>query len=280
MQVSLLNVIRVFTSQGPKAGLMHLGQSSLNAIRGLLPALFRLRKRIGRRNLEGSQKYLRMQNDEYEIAASRWTPRQKDPLVGFWYEHNDFSDYDTLLFRNFDTEGKVALEYGCGPGRNIERYWERFSAIDGVDISKTIVSKGVAYLRSQGIEAKLLVNNGSDIPADDGNYDVVFSVICLQHISSHAIRMRIFEEIYRVLKPGGLFAFQMGFGPRPDSVSYYSDDFEAKGTNGARDVRIENAQDLETDLSSLGFEKTNWVFGDPCQDLHEKWIWVQAFKPL
>lgn len=269
----------MFISQGPKAGLLHLGNSTLNAIRGSLLALVRLKQRIGRRNLEGSQKYLRMQTDEYENAASQWTPRRKDPLVGWWDQHNSFPDYDTLLFRNFDTEGKVALEYGCGPGRNIERYWNRFSTIDGVDISKTIVSKGVAYLRSQGIEAKLLVNDGSDIPSQDEIYDVVFSVICLQHISSHAIRMRIFEEIYRVMKPGGLLAFQMGFGRRPDSVSYFSNDFEAGGTNGARDVRIENTQDLEADLSSLGFEKTNWVFGDPCQDLHEKWIWVQAFKP-
>ena len=84
-----------------------------------------------------SEKYLTMQKDYYNVEASHGSLENKNPVVGWYHEHTVFADYDNYLFKDFDTTGKVALEYGCGPGRNLIRYASRFDRVDGVDISVT-----------------------------------------------------------------------------------------------------------------------------------------------
>ena len=273
------NVLRVFREDGIASGWGHVFQSLLNVARGIKLFALRRRAKWRRRNLAGTELYLQMQKDEYRLAASAWTPEKLDPLVGWWDFHNSFSDYDTKLFRNYNTIGMRALEYGCGPGRNIERFSSQFDRIDGVDISPEIIARGTEYLKSKGIDSTLVANDGKTIPFKDNTFDVVFSVICLQHIASRTVRHEILSEAHRALKPGGLLAFQMGFGYHPHSVDYYADAFGVQGTNGAADVRIEDVRLLESDLLALGFEKFSHVVGEPCMDLHEKWVWIQVTKP-
>jgi hypothetical protein len=69
-----------------------------------------------------SNKYLDMQRSQYNAEASRWSDSNRDPVVGSYNQHNSFDDYNTYLFKDFDTTKLVALEYGCGPGRNIIRF--------------------------------------------------------------------------------------------------------------------------------------------------------------
>ena len=79
--------------------------------------------------------YLSMQNNYYDEYASQWSLSFRDPVVGSYDAHNNWPDYDTVLFKDFDTNGLVALEYGCGPGRNLVKFSDRFARIDGVDTS-------------------------------------------------------------------------------------------------------------------------------------------------
>ena len=86
------------------------------------------------------------------------------------------------------------------------------------------------------------------------------------------------QEIYRVLKKGGHFCAQMGFGGRPNSVNYYDNKYDATGTNGMCDVSIENEDFLKDDLSKIGFKDYKSELSAPCHDLHDKWIWFQVEK--
>jgi SAM-dependent methyltransferase len=225
------------------------------------------------------ENYLNMQKDFYGKEASKWTLQNKNPVVGWYHEHEKFSDYDTKLFKDFETKDLVALEYGCGPGRNQIRYANRFKRVDGVDISDVNIEKAKLNIKSAGLELpNLYVNSGSDIPVDDEVYNVVFAVICLQHICVHEVRYKIMQEIYRVLKKGGHFCAQMGFGGRPNSVNYYDNKYDATGTNGMCDVSIENEDFLKDDLSKIGFKDYKSELSAPCHDLHDKWIWFQVEK--
>ena len=68
-----------------------------------------------------------MQKLFYDYRASRSKYTQKDKLdcvVGSYHLHDQWEDYDNYLMKYID-EGhkkKVALDFACGPGRNIIKY--------------------------------------------------------------------------------------------------------------------------------------------------------------
>jgi SAM-dependent methyltransferase len=223
--------------------------------------------------------YLKMQLDFYDNEAKLWSLDNKNPVVGGYDTHNSFTDYDEYLFKDFDTTNKIALEYGCGPGRNIIRYNNRFKRIDGVDISSINIEKCKLNIAANNISIpNLYVNSGDNIPVPDSSYDVIFSVICLQHICVHNIRYKIMSEIYRCLTDGGYFCFQMGFGGRPNSVNYYDNNYDATTTNSGCDVSIENEQFIIDDLLKIGFINYKSDLRIPCIDRHNNWIWIQVQK--
>lgn len=229
-------------------------------------------------------KYLKMQHDYYEEYASQWSLEFRDPVVGSYDAHNAWSDYDTKLFKDFDTSELVALEYGCGPGRNLVKFAPRFKRVDGIDISQINLAKAHVNLEHNKIKgANLFLTSGDNLSDVESNsYDVVFSVICLQHICVHDIRFSIMSDIYRVLKPGGKFCFQMGFGGKEGipTANYFDNNYDAMSTNGHADISIENEADLIDDLiNNIGFRnyKSDIAQTGP-GDNHRNWIWVEVEK--
>lgn len=227
--------------------------------------------------------YLAMQRRQYEADAHNWSLVNRDPVVGSYDRHNAWPDYDTLLFKGFDTSGLTALEYGCGPGRNLIRYAPRFAAVDGIDLAANNLTAARVNLTHHNVaHPRLYHNDGSTMPMiADQTYDVVFSVICLQHIACYAVRLSIFQEIHRVLKPGGRFCLQMGFGGRPAlAAGYFDNVFDAFGTNGWYDVAVEHEDQLLGDLiGRVGFRQPRWdIAATGPGDNHRHWIWLQVQK--
>lgn len=230
------------------------------------------------------QKYLNMQKSTYETQASFWELDNREPVVGSYDSHNNWDDYDNFLFKDFDTKQLIALEYGCGPGRNIVKFNKKFKRIDGVDIAQTNLDKAKINTNYNGIaDVNFYLCDGKSIPTDNNLYDVVFSVICLQHIACYDIRFNIFSDVHRVLKPGGYFCFQMGIGPKPSNFTvsqYYENAVDAEGTNGMHDVVVDNENQLKVDLiDKLNFcnYKSDIRPTGP-GDSHKNWIWVQVQK--
>ena len=128
-------------------------------------------------------------------------------------EHNENKDYwDILLGLIKDQQawkGKVALDFGCGKGRNVTNLlslseWQR---VDGVDISERNIEHCKKEFANQN--SKWFVNSGVDLEQLSSNeYDFVMSTITLQHIPVYDIRKSIFEEILRVQSPEELFLFK------------------------------------------------------------------------
>jgi ubiquinone/menaquinone biosynthesis C-methylase UbiE len=237
--------------------------------------------------MDGMQKYLGMQKEFYEREAAKWSLQNRDPVVGSYDAHNMHSDYETKLFKDFDTTDKIALEYGCGPGRNLIRFQKRFKQIDGVDISHINLLKAKENIEnyvkgdpSLHVTSDLFQCDGKSIPCDNEKYDVVFSVICLQHIACWDIRFSIFKEVYRVLKTGGHFCFQMNWqSQRSDVADYYANSWNATETNGGFDVRVDHEDQLIGDLcTKIGFRNFKHEVTGAGPGDSGSWVWAQVEK--
>lgn len=223
-------------------------------------------------------KFSQMQRRVYAEEAAKWTMENRDPVVGSWDAHQKWEDYD-LLFRRLDTKNMVALDFGCGPGRMIERYSDIFKRIDGVDICKENIANARKLI---GLESWFWTVNGIELDGiDSSSYDLIYSTICLQHIPVYDIRLNLFREFYRVLKSGGWFTAQMGYGETDDprGIYYYDNKWDAQETNGGCDVIVHDTIPLITDLTKCGFDKVSWQVR-PCgpNDWHPNWIFFRGQK--
>ena len=234
--------------------------------------------------------YQKMQKTAYDNYAmlSRVEPGNllEDHVVGSWLLQNSWEDYETFLMKYIPVNsGLIALDFGCGPGRNISKWQNRFNRIDGADISKENLKNAEVFLKNQIEESKMprfFETSGMDCgEINDDTYDFIFSTICLQHICSHHIRYSILMDMYRILKPGGRISLQMGFGtPSPQTVGYFQNNYAAVGTNRTCDTEISTPDEPLGDLEAIGFINFEyWIRSVGPGDLHPNWIFFTATKP-
>ena len=226
-------------------------------------------------------KYTQMQLNLYNGLASQWSEENREPVVCSFDEHNAWNDYENLFSRLENQSELIGLDFACGPGRNIVKYNGRFKRLDGVDISPVNIGKAQSYTSNRGIETVLYTSTGTDISVVSSNeYDFVMSTIALQHICVYDIRYSIMKDIHRVLKGGGVFTAQMGFGyPSPQTVGYYENYYDAESSNRACDVCIESTEQLEKDLLEIGYKDFQYIIGPVGPgDIHPNWIYFSCVK--
>jgi SAM-dependent methyltransferase len=101
-----------------------------------------------------------------------------------------------------------ALEIGCGVGRLLVPLAPRVARAYGVDISPAMIEASKGFTAGAP-NVTTWVTDGLLAPVEDASLDFVFSYIVFQHIPDRAPVRRYVEEAARVLKPGGLFRFQV-----------------------------------------------------------------------
>jgi SAM-dependent methyltransferase len=102
-----------------------------------------------------------------------------------------------------------ALDFGCGAGRLTLAMSRDFERCLGLDISQRMIAEA-RELAADARNCRFAVLDGTDLsPLDTGSFDLVVSLIVLQHIPSFDVKARYIEEFVRVLRPGGLAAFQL-----------------------------------------------------------------------
>ena len=229
------------------------------------------------------RRYADMQRSAYESLASGWSPSSRDAVVGSFDRHNEHAGWD-LIIDGLDGPDRVALDVGCGPGRSIVRWWDRFARIDGADIAQRNLDNVRIWVGANGRDPDhprlFLVDGRSLDGVPDMSYDLVFSTITLQHVCVHSTRLRILEGAFRVLRPGGWLSFQMGVGPTPHTAGYYEDMTDAMGTNGLKDVRVDDPSQVTVDLILIGFESPTCSIQPSIQgDGHPSWGFFRARRP-
>ncbi|MDQ6677354.1 MAG: class I SAM-dependent methyltransferase [Acidobacteriota bacterium] len=108
-----------------------------------------------------------------------------------------------------DPRRMTVIEIGCGVGRVTRALAEVFGTVHGVDVSGEMVRR--AADENRAIEnAHFWQNNGTDLAVlGEMQVDFAFSSIVFQHIPSRAVIENYVSEVHRLLRPGGLFKFQV-----------------------------------------------------------------------
>ena len=115
--------------------------------------------------------------------------------------------FDQLLKGRITSEMRV-LDAGCGGGRNLIYFFRSGFNVSGVDQS----SEAVAQIRSLAAQIaphlppdNFRVDAIEQMPFGDESFDVVISSAVLHFARDEAHWRAMVQEMWRVLKPGGIF---------------------------------------------------------------------------
>lgn len=115
----------------------------------------------------------------------------------------------TNICQGLEPKQMKVLEIGCGAGRVTRALAGLFGEVYAVDISSEMVRQARQALADRP-NARVLQNSGTDLQVlGDIQVDFAFSTIVFQHIPSYEVIENYVREVHRLLKPGGLFKFQV-----------------------------------------------------------------------
>jgi ubiquinone/menaquinone biosynthesis C-methylase UbiE len=123
------------------------------------------------------------------------------------------AEIDTVLERASDfglphARGS-ALDFGCGAGRLTRALAGLFQEAVGIDISARMIDEARSLNRGC-TNCTFEVNVEPHLRMfGDASFDAVYSSIVLQHVADEKLIHVYLGELVRVLRPGGLLAFQL-----------------------------------------------------------------------
>jgi SAM-dependent methyltransferase len=130
------------------------------------------------------------------------------------YQSGSSRDWAALLGADFlerlERAGAAEiLDLGCGGGQDTLRMARFARRVTGVDFSAQAISMARALSAEAGIPVTFLeLDIGGGLPFLDGSFDAVVSNLAL-HYFDRPTTERVFADVARVLKPGGLLLFHV-----------------------------------------------------------------------
>jgi SAM-dependent methyltransferase len=185
--------------------------------------LLRMRRDWNRRARENARHYV-------VTGQQQWTDEEFFRSGQLAMEEDIFNDLPNIC-QGRDPKDMRVLEIGCGAGRVTRALADFFGEVYAVDISREMVRQARAAV-ADFPNAHVIRNNGKDLsamaphwwgrwgPGERLEFDFAFSLMVFQHIPSRQIIENYVREVHRMLRPGGLFKFQVQgspLGAAPDS---------------------------------------------------------------
>jgi SAM-dependent methyltransferase len=100
--------------------------------------------------------------------------------------------------------GGDVLEVGPGPGMTTDILRDRLPRLTSIEIDPRLAIALRERLQDTNVE--IVEGDATAMPFADGSFSGAVSFTMLHHVPSPALQDRLLAEVYRVLKPGGVFA--------------------------------------------------------------------------
>jgi len=128
--------------------------------------------------------------------------RLEDVLVRECFEAPTALENQFILGLMGPLTGKSLLDIGAGLGESSVYFALRGAHVTVVDISPQMVETAVRLGRHHGVDLQGIVSAGEELNLPAATYDIIYVANTIHHVQDRA---KLFEQMSRALKPGGMF---------------------------------------------------------------------------
>lgn len=100
--------------------------------------------------------------------------------------------------------GSSVLEIGAGPGMVTERLGGMASCLTAVEIDAQLAASLARRMRDTNV--RVVQADGTTLPFDGATFSAAVCLTMLHHIPSIELQDALLREVWRVLRPNGVFA--------------------------------------------------------------------------
>jgi len=140
----------------------------------------------------------------YNVTLHRSFKTAEESLAHLRWRNDQYIDYINLMPVD-GQDGKIVLDYGCGPGNDLVGFGihSKPSRLIGVDVSPKSLEEAKLRLKLHNISSELVQIHEADhtLPFDDGSVDYIHSSGVIHHINDP---VRVLSEFKRILKKDGM----------------------------------------------------------------------------
>lgn len=113
---------------------------------------------------------------------------------------NNISRLSFYKSLSFNFKNKKLLDLACGDGQDITEYKKRGAKCFGIDESENLIQEA----KRLNTDTEFLVGDMTKLPYKDSSFDIVLSKYAIGTVENVD---KVFNEVNRVLKKGGMFAY-------------------------------------------------------------------------
>jgi SAM-dependent methyltransferase len=125
------------------------------------------------------------------LRSAGWRELLRDFVIPFALERVDFHSL-----------GDDVLEIGSGPGLTTELLCEQVARLTALELDAVLAGELDVRL---GSRVEVVEGDATDMPFESGRFSAVVSFTMLHHVPTVDMQDRLFAEVRRVLRSGGIF---------------------------------------------------------------------------
>jgi SAM-dependent methyltransferase len=196
----------------------------------------------------------------------------KEYAEEFYGEHEKKPKDQEILHRFAQEIGNRSpvWDFGCGPGQTSKYLKDLGIGISGLDLSE----KSLEQARAIHPEIHFRRGNILELEFEDDSVAGIVAFYSIVHFTEEQVKSA-FHEIYRILKPGGLFLFTYHIGQETIHLDEYL------GKTVDIDIMFFSSDFIVSCLKSSGFKKIEVIEREPYQgvEYESRRAYVLAIKP-